>query len=70
MEFALPIGDQVGPYDIVDGERIRPAITNDFHSAVAGRTEGTVEVAPPLYPIVEPKLRALTREPRKIPFSP
>ena len=70
MEFALPIGDQVGPCDIVDGERIRPAITYDFHSAVVGRTEGPVEVAPPLYPLIEPNTCALTREPRKIPFSP
>src|SRR6186997_378480 len=70
MEFALPIGHQVGPCDIVDGKLVRPAVTSDLHAAVLGRPEGPVEIAASLHPVVEPNTGALTHEPRKIPPSP
>ena len=70
MEFALPIGHQIGPDDIVDGKLVRPTVTSDLHAAVPGRPEGPVEIAPSLHPVVEPNTGALTHEPRKIPLSP
>ena len=70
MEFALPIRHQVGLLDVVDREAVRPAITSDLHAAVLRRLEGSVEIATPLYPVVEPNTGALTHESRKIPLSP
>src|SRR4029079_4745299 len=70
MEFAIPIRHQVRLLDVVDRDRVRPAVTSDLHAAVLGRTEGPVEIAASLYPVDEPYTRALAHEPRKVPLSP
>src|ERR1700722_1738826 len=69
-ELAIPIRDQVGARDVVDGELVRPAVTSDLHPAVLGRAEGPGKIASPLYPVVEPYASALPHESRKVPLSP
>src|SRR2546423_7912617 len=70
MKFTLPIGDQVRLTDLLDGKRVRPALTFDLDEPALGPADRAGEVASSLHALGEPDARALPRVPCKISFSP